>query len=79
MPAAYNLQKGIRRHHPELWAPETAFILHYTDVKPWQGMDHPENKDHEDIVKWWWKVFENKSDAASGHQQAGTARFNLPH
>jgi inositol 3-alpha-galactosyltransferase len=58
----FNLQKGIRGHHPELWYPEEAAIIHFTDCKPWHGRDHPENVDYIEIVTWWWDVYNNKKD-----------------
>lgn len=55
----YNLQKGMRSHHPELWAPSEAAVLHFTDDKPWAaGPDAPQHGEHADIVAMWWKVFE---------------------
>jgi inositol 3-alpha-galactosyltransferase len=56
----FNLQKGIRGHHPELWVPEEAFIIHYTDCKPWHGRDHPENLEYREIVNWWWDIYNSK-------------------
>ncbi|KAL4534618.1 hypothetical protein Ndes2526B_g05553 [Nannochloris sp. 'desiccata'] len=59
---SFNLQKGIRWHHPELWFPEEAAIIHYTDCKPWHGRDHPENVDYSEIVTWWWDTYNRQKD-----------------
>jgi inositol 3-alpha-galactosyltransferase len=59
LPPSYNLQKGIRHHHPELWAPLEAHVLHYTDFKPWNDTNHPENASNADIVCLWWKIFDS--------------------
>lgn len=56
LPPSYNLQKGIRHHHPDIWAPWEAHVLHYTDFKPWNDINHPENVLHADIVCLWWKI-----------------------
>lgn len=42
LPPAFNAQRGIRRHHPQLWSalwPQVS-IIHFTDGKPWQ-QGHP--------------------------------------
>ena len=54
----YNLQKGIRHHHPELWDPASAAILHYTDRKPWDRREEDADDVHADIVGLWWRIFE---------------------
>ena len=65
LPTLFNLQKGIKGHHPELWVPEKAFIIHYTDCKPWHGRDHPDNQEYSDIVNWWWRVYTNSENDLS--------------
>jgi lipopolysaccharide biosynthesis glycosyltransferase len=62
----FNLQKGIRGHHPELWYPEDAFIIHYTDCKPWQGRHHPENVEYSEIVDWWWATYNINNGRGDG-------------
>lgn len=57
LPPQYNLQKGIKKHHPAIWNPHDAAIIHYTDAKPWHDRDHPENVEHTDIVDIWWRIF----------------------
>lgn len=69
LPTLFNLQKGIRGHHPELWVPEEAAIIHYTDCKPWHGWDHPENVDYSEIVNWWWDVYNREGE---GERKRGT-------
>jgi inositol 3-alpha-galactosyltransferase len=59
LPPSYNLQKGIKGHHPELWAPSSAHVLHFTDDKPWVGgMEAPQHAEHADIVSMWWQAYE---------------------
>lgn len=56
LPHTFNLQKGIKHHHPELWCPFDSAVIHYTDKKPWQGRDG-ENSAYVDIVDLWWRVY----------------------
>lgn len=53
LPPVYNLQKGIKFHHPELWLPEKAYILHYTDDKPWTGVSN----EYAEIDELWWSIY----------------------
>lgn len=39
LPCAYNGQKGISHHHPELWNPQELAVIHYVDSKPWDRDD----------------------------------------
>ncbi|PRW56181.1 glycosyl transferase [Chlorella sorokiniana] len=54
LPPAFNAQRGIRGHHPQLWDalwPQVS-IIHYTDGKPWQE-GHPDNERDADLVELW--------------------------
>ncbi|KAL4442954.1 hypothetical protein ABPG77_008445 [Micractinium sp. CCAP 211/92] len=65
LPHTFNCQKGIKQHHPKLWKEHwhEVAILHYTDAKPWQR-DHPEHKQHRELVELWWRVYDRASVAA---------------
>lgn len=72
LPPAYNLQKGIRRHHPRLWAASwrEAAVLHYTDAKPWHP-EHPEHEQYRDLVDLWWQAFRGQLVGSSTHAAVG--------
>jgi inositol 3-alpha-galactosyltransferase len=57
LPPAFNLQKGIKFHHPELWQPSAAAVIHYTDRKPWDEPDHEDNRVFADITDLWWRLY----------------------
>jgi lipopolysaccharide biosynthesis glycosyltransferase len=67
LPQTFNLQKGIMRHHPELWAPQQASIIHYTDRKPWDDPQHADHAGYADIVGLWWRVYRS----GGGRRRAG--------
>lgn len=56
LPPTYNLQKSIKAHHPELWAPDGAHVWHFTDRKPWDARHNEENAPFRELVDEWWRV-----------------------
>ena len=66
LPVGFNLQKNVKYHHPHLWAPHAAFVLHFTDHKPWDdNHGHPENAAFADIVALWWRIYQKPAKAES--------------
>jgi Glycosyl transferase family 8 len=57
LPASYNLQKGIKHHHAHIWCLEEAFIIHYTDDKPWSHRYSPGNSAYQEICDLWWAIY----------------------
>ncbi|CAG9460727.1 unnamed protein product [Pedinophyceae sp. YPF-701] len=76
LPVAFNAQKFIRMHHPDLFDVDSVAIIHYTDAKPWHR-EHPEHENFQDIVNLWWSIYEaGNADrmhaaAAGGAKAAG--------
>ncbi len=61
LPYTYNAQKRIKYHHPDLWAFDDVAVVHYVDEKPWSHRFSEENMAYQDIVEYWWQVYEQKN------------------
>jgi lipopolysaccharide biosynthesis glycosyltransferase len=61
LPHTYNAQKGIKRHHPQLWAAswDQVAVVHYTDAKPWHP-EHPEHEHYRELVELWWRAYKGQ-------------------
>jgi hypothetical protein len=69
LPWTYNAQKVIKYHHPHLWDISKIVNIHYVDAKPW-NRDDPGNAPYQDIVAYWWDVYEGRA--------AGCGRLRAP-
>lgn len=71
LPHTFNAQKGIRRHHPQLWRQHwhAVAVVHYTDAKPWQE-GHSDHAEYQDLVQLWWRVFHSGRPALTGGSAA---------
>ncbi|PSC72665.1 glycosyl transferase isoform B [Micractinium conductrix] len=58
LPWAYNGQKRIKYHHPDLWSMDELFVIHYVDEKPWSHRYSADNLGYRAECDYWWDVFE---------------------